>query len=124
MCSVTEMKIGNRQIHVADIKQKYVTNIIDAARACNYIDKIVLFGSGTEERCTAESDIDLAIFGNQTKYKCLTSRKYRDFTEKLYSYDNHNQAYDLLYFKTGGKYSGRIMDDIEKGQVLYDREYD
>ena len=83
MCKVTAFTIDGRTIHMADIKQKYVANIIDAARKCDYIDKIILFGSALEERCKESSDIDLAIFGNQSKGKCLASRKFRRFSDQL-----------------------------------------
>ena len=122
MCQVKEMRIDNRIIRVADIKQKYISNIIDAAKKCAFIDKIVLFGSSLEERCTDDSDIDLAIFGNQTKYRCLNSKEYRRFAEELYSFDDFNQSYDLLYFKSGKDSSGLIVDDINNGEVIYDRE--
>ena len=121
MCRVVETTIDNRRIRVADIKQKYLAHIIDAARKCDYIDKVVMFGSACGNRCTEQSDIDLAVFGNKTKYKCLVSKKYRDFLEQIYSFDDHKQAYDLLYFKTGDKDQSRIMDDIDKGEVLYVR---
>ena len=49
MCRVLPMNIGARQIHVAEIKQKYIQNIIDAARQCDLIDRVVLFGSSLEE---------------------------------------------------------------------------
>lgn len=32
MCKVVKMKIGDRTIRVADIKKKYIENIVDAAR--------------------------------------------------------------------------------------------
>lgn len=121
MCKVTAFTIDGRTIHMADIKQKYVANIIDAARKCDYIDKIILFGSALEERCKESSDIDLAIFGNQSKGKCLDSRKFRRFSDQLALFDDFNQAYDLLYFKTGTKNDELIMDQIAKGEVLYER---
>ncbi len=124
MCQVKEMRIDNRTIHVADIKQKYISNIIDAAKKCSFIDRIILFGSSIEDRCTDDSDIDLAIFGNQTKYKCLNSKEYRRFAEELYSFDDFNQSYDLLYFKTGNDYTGILINDINNGEVLYDRKDD
>ena len=68
MCRVVELNIDGRLIRVADVKQKYMANIIDAAPKCDYIDRVVLFGSACGQRCTEESDIDLAILGNQTKY--------------------------------------------------------
>ena len=121
MCKLVEMKMGNRRIRVADIKQKYIKNIADAAEQCDYIDKVILFGSSITERCTEHSDMDLAVFGNQPETKCLTSKKYRTFTRRLYQFDDHAQPYDILYFKTGGNAKSFILKDIEKGEVLYER---
>ena len=121
MCKVVEMTIDGRTIRVAEIKMKYMQNIVDAAKACDYIDRVVLFGSSTESRCTERSDIDLAIFGNQTKYKCLQSKKYGEFEKKLFTFDDHNQTYDLLYFKTGTTQKSLLQDEINKGEVLYVR---
>jgi predicted nucleotidyltransferase len=122
MCKVTAFTIDGRTIHMADIKQKYVANIIDAARKCDYIDKIILFGSALEERCRENSDMDLAVFGNQPEGKCLTSAKYKRFAQQLSSFDEYKQNYDLLYFKTGNKYEGMIMGHIMEGETLYERQ--
>ena len=120
MCRVIETDVGDRKVKIAEIKQKYLMNIIDAARECNYVDRIVLFGSSIEERCTEESDIDLAVFGNLTRGKCLTSKKYEKFLTRIYSYDDFNQAYDILYFKTGQKNNSAIMNDIACGEIIYE----
>ena len=96
MCRVTPMDIGSRQICVAEIKQKYIQNIIDAARECDLIDRVVLFGSSLQERCRENSDIDIAVFGNQPRSRALTSKKYERFARQLYAFDNHAQAYDIL----------------------------
>ena len=120
MCKVMEMTIGNRTIHVADIKQKYISNIVDAARKCDLIDQIMLFGSSIDERCTEDSDIDLAIFGSKEKYQAYRSRSYDDFVRQIYEYDL-DQNYDLLYFTTGKKRLGGIHDSIEKGELIYAR---
>ena len=71
MCRVVPMQIGDRQIMVADIKQKYIQNIIDAVQKCDLIDRIVLFGSSIEERCRESSDMDIAVFGNQSPSRAL-----------------------------------------------------
>ena len=120
MCQVTEMCIGDRIVRVADIKQKYIENIVSAARDCSYIDRVVLFGSSLENRCQEESDIDLAVFGNVSRGKCLTSRSYEQFLSKIYSFNDFNQAYDILYFRNGSSNNSAIMDDIEKGEVIYE----
>ena len=121
MCTLKTMTIGDRSFSVADVKQKYIENIIDAAMKCDIIDRVVLFGSSLEERCKESSDIDIAVFGSQFPSRALTSRKYDRFTQQLYSFDDHAQAYDILYFKTGSKNNSLIMEDISKGEVLYER---
>ena len=122
MCKVTAYTINGRTIRMADIKQKYIPNIIDAAQKCDYIDKIILFGSSLEERCREDSDIDLAVFGNQPSGKCLTSAKYRKFARQLSTYDDFRQNYDLLYFKTGKSYKDMIMKHIMEGETLYEKQ--
>ena len=122
MCKVVEVKVGNRHVRVADIKKKYLNNIVKSAEACNYIDKVVLFGSCIEDRCTDESDIDLAVFGNQSKSKTLKSKQFIEFANKLSSYDDFLQTYDILYFKEGKEDDSAILEEINKGEVLYVRE--
>ncbi len=122
MCTVSNATILNRTFKVADIKKEYVRNVIDAASKCDLIDRIILFGSSLETRCTQDSDIDLAIFGNQSEYKALRSKKYDAFTSQIFSYDDSGQSYDLLYFVSGKRYRGMIMDNIENGELIYERQ--
>ena len=122
MCIVKTSNIQNTTFKVADIKEKYIRNVIDAASQCDIIDRIILFGSCTGTKCTEDSDIDLAIFGNQTEYKALRSKKYDRFTSQIYSFDDSGQSYDLLYFVTGKQYKGLIMNDIENGELIYARD--
>ena len=121
MCKLTTINIDNKQIRVADIKEKYMTNIVDAAKKCDLIDRVVLFGSSIESRCEETSDIDIAVFGVQTPSKALTSKKYERFARQLYAFDDHAQGYDILYFKSGTKKDTPIMQNIERGEVLYER---
>ncbi|WP_026529206.1 nucleotidyltransferase domain-containing protein [Butyrivibrio sp. VCD2006] len=122
MCKVVDVKVGNRHVRVADIKKKYLNNIVTSAEACDYIDRIVLFGSCIEDRCTDESDIDLAVFGNQSKSKALQSKQFIEFANKLSSFDDFLQTYDILYFKEGKADDSAILEEISKGEVLYVRE--
>jgi predicted nucleotidyltransferase len=121
MCKVVKMPIGTRVVNVADIKQMYISNIVDAARKCDIIDRVLLFGSSKEKRCKESSDIDIAVFGNQTPSKALSSKKYERFARQLYTFDDNKQAYDILYFKSGTKNNAGIMEDIENGELLYER---
>lgn len=121
MCTVIETTVDDRKIRVADIKEKYIKNIVESARECAYIDRVVLFGSGITDKCTEESDIDLAVFGNQPEAKCLRSKSYIKFSNDLSKNDRY-QRYDVLYFKTGTKNNSVIMNDIDNGEVLYVRK--
>lgn len=121
MCRVKTTTIQDTTFNVAEIKEKYIRNVIDAASQCDLIDRIVLFGSSTSTKCKDDSDIDLAIFGNETEYKALRSKKYDRFTSQIYSFDDSGQSYDLLYFVTGKQYKGLIMNDIENGELIYAR---
>ena len=122
MCKVVDVKIRNRNVRVADIKSKYLDNIVTSAEECKYIDKVILFGSSIEDRCTEESDIDIAVFGNQPKGKALTSKQFMKFAGELAEFDDFLQSYDILYFKTGKEDDSAIMAEINKGEVLYVRE--
>lgn len=119
MCSIQTVRIGEQTVRVADIKTEYVKNIAEAAASCSYIDKVVLFGSAIRNDCREDSDIDIAVFGNQAKGKVLTSSKYRSFLNKISAYDDFSQTYDILYFRSGKNYTDGIMVDIEQGEVLY-----
>ena len=121
MCRVKTTTIQDTTFNVAEIKEKYIRNVIDAASQCDLIDRIVLFGSCTGNRCKDDSDIDLAIYGSETEYRALRSKKYDRFTSQIYSFDDSGQSYDLLYFVTGKQYKGLIMNDIENGELIYAR---
>ena len=44
MCRVKTTTIRDMTFSVAEIKEKYIRNVIDAASQCDLIDRIVLFG--------------------------------------------------------------------------------
>ncbi len=122
MCRMATIIINGRTIKVADIKARFIKNIADAAAECDYIDKVVLFGSSITERSTKDSDIDIAVFGRQYKSKALISAKYKRFTHKVRNYEDGTQEYDILYFKSDGKYRPIILNRIDDGEVLYERK--
>lgn len=45
-----------------------------------------------------------------------------DTQETIFKHYSHmfEQAYDILYFKTGQSNNSAIMEDISKGEVLYE----
>jgi hypothetical protein len=71
-----------------------------------------------EERCKNISDIDIAIFGDETEYKFLRSKQFKEFEKQVYTYGEF-QDYDVLYFQNGKKINGSIMNDINEGKVIY-----
>lgn len=120
MCKLVKMKIGKRYIKVADIKEDYIKNVIDSVTLCSAIDKVVLFGSALEERCTARSDLDIAIFGRYPKQKMYQMKSYNDFVDSVVSY-GELQDYDMLYFDNTKQNKDLILQDIENGEILFER---
>lgn len=117
MCKMIHFKDGK---YIADIKYKYIQNIVKQAEQCKHINRIMLFGSSLEERCTDKSDIDIAVFGDKTREKYLVSKEFKDFHRRVFRYDM-DQEYDILYFVDGKKYDGMIMQNIHNGLEIYRR---
>lgn len=126
MCRLVQIEnnIGEK-IEVADIKADTIRQIIEIAKICDKIDYIYLFGSSVEERCTEESDIDLAIISNVTASRLHSKSSYRRFRESLYAIDS-NQEYDRLQFNfledIQRSKEPVCADIISKGKLLYKRE--
>ena len=123
MCSLAALSTDS-QVHVADIKKSIIENIITIADVCKEIDYIILFGSSLEDRCTEQSDIDLAIISNITRTKFLRSKSYDKFTTALYNIDDE-QTYDILQFNSledlQKKDSAVCRDIVSKGKIIYRR---
>lgn len=119
-----ETNYGHR-ILVADIKHGAIENIIKMAEACDKIDYIYLFGSSLENRCTEESDIDLAIVSSVTRSRLFRLKSYDTFVCGLYKYDKE-QEYDILQFNSVDKILNSaefVCSDIaEKGKLIYIRK--
>jgi len=122
MCKLVSLNTDENGIMVADIKKSAIENIINSASLCDAITKIVLFGSCIEERCSKESDIDIAVFGNKPKNKCLSSVSYRKFISALNKFNDFSESYDVLYFQDGKTNNESIMNDISRGALIYANE--
>lgn len=100
MCKLVKIRNSlGEEIEVAEMKADTIIQIIKIAKICDKIDYIYLFGSSVEERCTDESDIDLAIISNVTASKLYSRSSYRKFKERLYAIDR-DQEYDRLQFNS------------------------
>jgi predicted nucleotidyltransferase len=115
MCSLVKLSNG---VSVASIKKDHIDNIIEHARECSDIDKIILFGSSAGTKCDDGSDIDIAVFSQKPRMKFMSSKSFRLFIDKVYGFDE-NQSYDVIYFKTGQQYKDAIFDEVMKGSVIY-----
>ena len=120
MCNLTAIDINNKKVMVADIKKDFILNIINSVRHCNAINKVVLFGSSTGNNCSEQSDIDIAVFGDKTRSKMLSSKDYRAFVDAVCGFELA-QDYDILYFGSEKMQTPSIMKDISRGVVLYER---
>ena len=119
MCNLIEFDNG---AYVADIKKKYIANITEQAKQCSNISRIVLFGSALETRCTERSDIDIAVFGKKKQNEYLRSKEFKNFQRQLFSFGNDfSQDYDILYFCESKNYTDAILEDVNKGVVIYRR---
>ena len=117
MCNLVELKNGH---YVADIKLRHIENISEQASKCKNIDRVILFGSAIEDRCTDESDIDIAVFGKMSKNRYLGTGEFRKFQDNLFSYDLA-QDYDILYFEDGHNHADGIINNINQGIEIYRR---
>lgn len=120
MCNIISVRIGNKKVKVADIKKDYIMNIAEKAKACESIDRIMLFGSALNEQCTQKSDIDIAVFGKVPEGRMLKSKDFKQFVGDVFRYD-YNQNYDILYFDSNRLRNLSILNDINKGELLYEK---
>lgn len=120
MSKLVQLKANGKNLMVADVKKKYIENIIKNAALCDDIDKVILFGSTLEERCTDFSDVDIAIFGKYPKNIMLKKKSYNEFVDSVVSF-GEIQDYDFLYFDSSKEYTDSIMKDINEGEVLFER---
>jgi predicted nucleotidyltransferase len=114
------------EIKVADIKKRYIENIIESAPLCGSISEIVLFGSALEERCKEQSDIDIAVISKYTVNRLCKNKGFSRFLEQIYSLDD-SQEYDRLYFYSINEIEKKkdetsICRELsQKGKVIYRR---
>lgn len=128
MCRLTDLNTyDGTQIGVAGIKRDAIINIIESASLCPNIDAIVLFGSSLEERCTADSDIDIAIISKKTVSGLSQLKSFKRFMEMVYLFDM-NQEYDRLYFKSLEDIEQKADEQqicreiVSKGKIIYRKE--
>lgn len=125
MCKLVSIRTNNgEEIKVADVKADIIKYISEIAHICPKIEYIYIFGSSVEERCTKESDIDIAIVSTVTRSRLFSAKDYRNFTDKLYSIDLE-QEYDILQFNSVEAIKNSkdfvCKDILTKGKLLYSR---
>lgn len=125
MCKLVSIKTkADTVINVADIKADIIKQIMEIATECTKIDYIYIFGSSLEERCTEQSDIDIALVSNVTRSKLFNAKEYNEFISKLYDIDSE-QDYDILQFNSLSKIENSkdfvCKDILNKGKLIYKR---
>ena len=116
------------KILVDDKKKNIIQYLVDHASICDFIEQILLFGSSLEDRCSENSDIDLAIISKWPIQKISGNRKFDEFMERMYAYDNYRTDYDLLYFKSYDEIVKKSKEVpicrelVQKGKVIYRQE--
>lgn len=119
MCKLRNL---TEHIRVAEIKYDYIVNIIKQAQKCKNISKIILFGSSMEERCSKNSDIDIAVFGDKKPYVYLKSAEFRNFNDNIFAFNDFDgQNYDILYFIDNANDDSELMKNIRQGAEIYRR---
>ena len=112
------------EINVSSIKSDTISKIIKLSDECKAIEMIGLFGSSLEDKCTKDSDIDLAIVSNLPINKLFRLKSFLRFKSNLYNLDI-NQEYDFLYFSSLEqiKKSNDFVcrDILDKGKIIYKR---
>lgn len=126
MCKLLPVTTNTgKVVYVADIKKIVIQEIINLSGKCGILDYVILFGSSLEERCSDNSDIDIAFISDIGKEKMLKSRKLRELRLALYQYD---QDYDFLYYKSLNDIKstrhgvGKVIADY--GKIIYERTTD
>lgn len=124
---LVEMPLDNgSKIKVAECKKKCIENMVSVAHKCKQIDAIVLFGSTLEDRCTTDSDIDIAIISKYGISKLSVLKSFRVFMQDLYRADEM-QEYDRLYFNSLEEIVGKVEEApicneiLNKGKIIYSR---
>ena len=120
MCKLVPFKTQTGEtIMVADIKVDKLYRYLEMFPKLTSIDKVVLFGSALEERCSPESDIDLLLFYNdRLQYRYDMSITLLDeFPDSCYD--------DTIRIPSEADLAGIcgvIKEALLKGVVLYDRQ--
>ncbi len=128
MCKLISINTNyGEEVKVADIKSVCIENLINVAPICNHISEIILFGSALEEKCTDDSDIDIAIISKKSVSALSKSKAFSNMLRAIYTAD-WSQEYDKLYFTSMDEIIDRrdetpICEElIQKGKVIYRRD--
>lgn len=99
---------------LSDSKKQYFINTIkDKLSQFSEINKIILFGSFVKSN--DPHDIDIAIIQNSNENYLTLSLKYRKILRDI----SKQIPLDIVPIKKDSK--GAFLDEIEKGQIVYER---
>lgn len=67
MCNLVPMKLCGQTVNIAEHKVEKIKKYLEVFPKLKSVDKVYLFGSTLETRCTENSDIDLLFVYNDRK---------------------------------------------------------
>ena len=94
-------------------KRELMAQIALALQAAPEVRKVVVFGSFLNSE--SPNDIDIAVFQESGDAYLPLALKYRRMTKPV----STRLPLDIIPVKPGA--SGRFLDEINKGQVIYER---
>lgn len=119
MCKLVPFKTQPGEIAmVADTKVDKLNKYLEMFPRLSSIDKVILFGSTLEERCTPDSDIDLLLFYNdRLQYRYDMSITLLDeFPDSCY-----DDTLGISIYRDLSTSVGAVREALNKGVILYDR---
>lgn len=120
MCKLVPFKTQPGEIvMVADTKVDKLNKYLEMFPRLGSIDKVILFGSTLEERCTPDSDIDLLLFYNdRLQYRYDMSITLLDeFPDSCY-----DDTLGISIHRDLSTSVGAVREALNKGVILYDRQ--
>jgi hypothetical protein len=115
-----------REISIVDEIDNDVLCGLTALHVINcFIPVAVVVDITHDERCTEQSDINIAVVSNVTRSRLYEAKTYREFKKNLYGID-FEQYYDILQFNSIEKIKNSrdfvFKDIISYGKLLYKGE--
>ena len=99
-------------VKVNQIKERFLRRFLEAVEKEKHVQRVYLFGSVLEERCTEESDIDFYIVGDVTLFK--TGNLFSRLKEYMNDYDSWDITETDIIYRNKVKHE---LEDLSEGFI-------